>query len=111
MTFAVAALKAPELTQADDLSDVVRLAQTGNVDALKRLYTVYSQRVYRLFLAFAANETEAEAMTSQVFLQLFRKIKTYRGEFSLSILLQRLTLDIWLKQRRRTGLGAEEGRL
>jgi DNA-directed RNA polymerase specialized sigma24 family protein len=96
-------LRAPKLAAAIDMSEAeaIRLAQKGDANAFKRLYMAHSQRVYGLFLRMAGNPTEAENLTQQAFLRLFREMRTHREDFSLSARLHHLTLNILIKQLRK----------
>jgi RNA polymerase sigma-70 factor (ECF subfamily) len=86
-----------ELTEAD----VVRLAQQGDAAAFERLYRLHSRKVYALCLRMAGNPTEAEDLTQDVFLQLFRKIGTFRGESAFSTWLHRMSVNIVLMRFRK----------
>jgi RNA polymerase sigma-70 factor, ECF subfamily len=87
----------PEMIDAD----VVRLAQQGDADAFARIYRLHSRRVYSLCLRMAGDPTEAEDLTQDVFLQLFRKIETFRGESAFSTWLHRMSVNIVLMRFRR----------
>jgi RNA polymerase sigma-70 factor (ECF subfamily) len=89
--------EASELTEAD----VVRLAQQGDAAAFERLYRLHSRKVYALCLRMAGNPTEAEDLTQDVFLQLFRKIGTFRGESAFSTWLHRMSVNIVLMRFRK----------
>jgi len=67
----------PTHAEADDLSeaDAIRLAQEGNGAAFERIFRSYSRRVYALCLRMVRNQTDAEDLTQEAFLQLFRKIQ------------------------------------
>jgi RNA polymerase sigma-70 factor (ECF subfamily) len=82
----------------DDLTEkeTIRLAQEGNAAAFERLYRRYSGRVYSLCLRILKNDSEAEDLTQEAFLLLFRKIKTFRGEARFSTWLHRLTINLVL---------------
>ena len=86
-----------ELTEAD----VVHRAQQGDAAAFERLYRLYSRKVYALCLRMAGNPTEAEDLTQDVFLQLFRKIGTFRGESAFSTWLHRMSVNIVLMRFRK----------
>ena len=75
-------------------AEAIRLACDGDSDAFELLYESYCRRVYGLCLRLAGNPTEAEDLTQEVFLQLFRKIHTFRGESRFSTWLHRLTVNI-----------------
>ena len=60
----------------------VQLAADGDVTAFEELYKSYHGRVYSLCLRMTRNVSEADDLTQDVFVQLFRKLKTFRGEAS-----------------------------
>src|SRR5258708_36990884 len=76
--------------------DMVRLAQQGNAAAFEQLYRRYSGRVYALCLRIVKNDSEAEDLTQEAFLLLFRKIHTFRGEARFSTWLHRLATNVCL---------------
>jgi RNA polymerase sigma-70 factor (ECF subfamily) len=82
-------------------SQAIRLACDGDSDAFDRLYQLHSRRVYGLCLRIAGNPTEAEDLTQESFLQLFRKIHTFRGESSFSTWLHRLAANVALMRLRK----------
>jgi RNA polymerase sigma-70 factor (ECF subfamily) len=65
------------------------------------LYHKYQRRVYRQCYRMLGNQEEAEDLTQEVFLQLFRKAHTFRGDASFSTWLYRLTVNTVLMQLRR----------
>lgn len=81
--------------------DAIRLAQEGNAAAFEQLYRRYSTRVYNLCLRIVKNETDAEDVTQEAFLLLFRKIHTFRGESKFSTWLHRLATNLSLMRLRR----------
>jgi RNA polymerase sigma-70 factor (ECF subfamily) len=82
-------------------SEAIRLAQSGDAAAFERLYHLHSRRVYSLCLRMMGNTAEAEDLTQEAFLQLFRKIKTFRGEAAFSTWLHRLAVNIVLMRLRK----------
>ena len=82
-------------------SEAIRLAREGDPQAFERLYKLHSRRVYALCLRFAGNPTDAEDLLQEAFLQLFRKIHTFRGESKFSTWLHRLAVNVILMRRRR----------
>jgi RNA polymerase sigma factor (sigma-70 family) len=85
------------LTEAQAISK----AKDGDADAFEYLYKAYCRRVYGVCLRMIKNPGEAEDLTQQAFLQLFRKIGTFRGESSFSTWLHRVTVNIVLMYLRR----------
>ncbi|MFZ0332685.1 MAG: sigma-70 family RNA polymerase sigma factor [Candidatus Acidiferrales bacterium] len=85
-------------------ADAIRLAQQGDAAAFERLYQIHYRRVYSLCLRMVGNTAEAEDLTQEAFLQLFRKISTFRGESAFSTWLHRLAVNVVLMRlRKKTG--------
>jgi RNA polymerase sigma-70 factor (ECF subfamily) len=85
-------------------SEAIRLAQQGDAAAFERLYQLHSRRVFSLCLRMVGNTAEAEDLTQEAFLQLFRKISTFRGESAFSTWLHRLAVNVVLmKLRKKSG--------
>jgi RNA polymerase sigma-70 factor, ECF subfamily len=82
-------------------SDAIRLAQQGDAAAFEALYRMHSRRVYALCLRMVGNTAEAEDLTQEAFLQLFRKISTFRGESAFSTWLHRLAVNVVLMRLRK----------
>ena len=89
-----------ELTEAD----AIRLAQQGDANAFERIYRLHGRRVYALCLRMVGNPAQAEDLTQEAFLQLFRKIGTFRGESAFSTWLHRLAVNVVLMRLRKKTL-------
>jgi RNA polymerase sigma-70 factor (ECF subfamily) len=79
-------------------------AQAGSHSAFAQLYSLHKRRVYSLCLRMLGNVAEAEDLTQEAFLQLHRKIATFRGDSAFSTWLHRLTINVVLMHLRRKGL-------
>jgi RNA polymerase sigma-70 factor (ECF subfamily) len=115
-----AELKPPKL-DGSSLSEIIRLAQQGDATAFEAIYRLHSGRVHALCLRMLRDPVEAEDLTQEAFLQLFRKIHTFRGESAFSTWLYWLTANLVLMRLRRkkpistsldetTGSGEEDGK-
>jgi RNA polymerase sigma-70 factor, ECF subfamily len=96
----------PRRTENGELpeAEAIRLAQQGDAEAFERLYRLHGRRVYSLCLRMVGNTAEAEDLTQEAFLQLFRKIATFRGESAFSTWLHRLAVNVVLmKLRKKSG--------
>jgi RNA polymerase sigma-70 factor (ECF subfamily) len=82
-------------------AEAIRLAQQGDAVAFERLYQLHSRRVYALCLRMVGNTAEAEDLAQEAFLQLFRKIHTFRGESAFSTWLHRLAVNVVLMKLRK----------
>ena len=89
-----------ELTEAE----AIRRAQGGDAAAFEYLYSSHSRHAYNLCLRMVRNTHDAEDLTQQIFLQVFRKIATFRGDSSFSTWLHRVTVNAVLMHVRRKKL-------
>ncbi len=85
-------------------ADAIERAKQGDADAFEALYNLHKRRVYSLCLRMTANTAAAEDLTQEAFLQLFRKIGTFRGESAFSTWLHRMAVNVVLMQLRKKGL-------
>jgi RNA polymerase sigma-70 factor, ECF subfamily len=91
----------PLKPDAPSLKEAIRLAQQGDAAAFETIYQLHSRRVYALCLRMTGDPVEAEDLTQEAFLQLFRKIHTFRGESAFSSWMHRLTANIVLMRFRK----------
>ena len=93
-------------TEVRELSEAeaIQRAQQGDAEAFERIYRLHNRRVYALCLRMVGNTAEAEDLTQEAFLQLFRKIGTFRGESAFSTWLHRLAVNVVLMRLRKKTL-------
>jgi RNA polymerase sigma-70 factor (ECF subfamily) len=96
----------PEQRQAGDFveAELIEKAKLGDAQAFQALYEKHKRRVYSLCLRMTSNTAEAEDLTQEAFLQLYRKIATFRGESAFSTWLHRLSVNVVLMHLRRKSL-------
>lgn len=85
-------------------AEAIRRAQQGDAGAFEFIYRLHSRRVYSLCLRMVGNPAEAEDLAQDAFLQLFRKIATFRGESAFSTWLHRLSVNVVLMKLRKKQL-------
>jgi RNA polymerase sigma-70 factor (ECF subfamily) len=83
------------------LNETLRRAQQGDAGAFEEIYRLHARRVFSLCLRMLGDPVEAEDLAQEAFLQLFRKIHTFRGESAFSSWLHRLTANVVLMSFRR----------
>ncbi len=69
-------------TSVQKLSDedlVFKIVETYNSQLFAVLYDRFSRVVYNKCYGFSKNEEEAEGLTHDVFIRLFAKLKTFKG--------------------------------
>jgi len=84
--------------------EAIARAKEGDADSFEALYGLHKRRVYPLCLRMTGNPADAEDLTQEAFLQLYRKIATFRGESAFSTWLHRLTVNVVLMHIRKKRL-------
>jgi RNA polymerase sigma-70 factor (ECF subfamily) len=82
-------------------AELIARAQQGDEAAFEAIYKAHHKRVYHLCLRMTTNVAEAEDLTQETFLQVFRKIHTFRGDSAFSTWLHRLAVNVVLMRLRR----------
>lgn len=84
-------------------ADLIARAQSGDADAFASIFQTHKMRVYSLCLRMTNNVAEAEDLTQDAFLQVFRKLSTFRGDSALSTWLYRIAVNtVLMRLRKRT---------
>ncbi len=83
---------------------LVRGAQQVDGDAFTTLFNTHKTKVYAICLRMTGNTAEAEDLTQDVFLQVFRKLASFRGDAALSTWIHRVAINIVLMHFRKKGL-------
>ncbi len=76
-------------------------AKNGSTEAFEFLYHAHKRRIFSLCLRMTGNPAEAEDLTQEAFLQVFRKIGTFRGEAAFSTWMHRLAVNLVLMKLRK----------
>jgi RNA polymerase sigma-70 factor (ECF subfamily) len=87
---------------------LAQMSAGGDMLAFEELYERHSRRVYSLCLRMTANTAEAEDLTQEVFIQLHRKVGSFRGESQFTTWLHRMTVNQVLMHFRRRGSRSEQ---
>jgi RNA polymerase sigma-70 factor (ECF subfamily) len=96
-----------ELPQASDLM-LAQKSADGNMEAFEELYRRHSRRVYSLCLRMTANVEKAEDLAQDVFVHLFRKIGSFRGQSAFTTWLHRVTVNQVLMHFRKRSTKTEQ---
>ncbi len=79
----------------------------GDMAAFEELYKRHNRRVYSVCLRMTHNVPEAEDLTQEAFIQLFRKIGSFRGDSAFTTWLHRLTVNQVLMHFRKKSVKLE----
>src|SRR5499426_471871 len=83
-------------------------AGDGDMQAFELLYERHHRRVYSLCLRMTQNPVEAEDLAQEAFIQLFRKIGSFRGDSAFTTWLHRLTVNQCLMHFRKKSVKLEK---
>ena len=83
-------------------------AASGDITAFEELYQRHHRRVYSVCLRMLQNATEAEDLTQEVFIQLYRKIGSFRGDSAFTTWLHRMTVNQVLMHFRKRSVKYEK---
>lgn len=75
------------------IGDLVARAQRGEEVAFAAIFEAHKRRVYSLCLRITGSCEDAEDITQEIFLKVFRKISTFRGDSAFSTWLYRLGIN------------------
>lgn len=82
---------------------LVERCMSGEESAWEDLVKVHTRRVYSICYRFTGSDSEAQDLTQEVFLRIFRNLKSFRaGEGSFQVWLGRLTRNLLIDNYRRT---------
>ncbi len=98
-----AARDAAGVRRLDPESSIVARCLSGDETAWEQFVRTHTRQVYALCYRFTGSGTEAQDLTQEVFLRVFRTLKTFRSsEGSLNTWLARLTRNLLIDHYRRT---------
>ncbi len=85
-------------------AELLDRVKAGDHLAFAQLYSLHKRRIYSLCLRMVGNVSEAEDLTQEAFLQLHRKISTFRGDSAFSTWMHQLAVNVVLMHFRKKGL-------
>ena len=86
-------------------NQIVERCMAGEEAAWEDLVRVHTRRVYAICYRFTGSDSEAQDLSQEVFLRVFKNLKSFRsGEGSFAVWLTRLTRNLLIDHYRRTKL-------
>jgi RNA polymerase sigma-70 factor (ECF subfamily) len=91
-----------EAQRDDSERSLIQRAQRGDQEAFASLFQLHKKRVYSVCLQMTKDVADAEDLTQEAFLQVFRNINSFRGDSAFSTWLYRIAVNtVLMKLRRR----------
>ena len=91
------------VTDFDADTQIVQRCLAGDETAWEDLVKLHTRRVYSICYRFTGRDSEAQDLTQEVFLRVFKSVKSFRaGEGSFAVWLARVTRNLLIDHYRRT---------
>jgi RNA polymerase sigma-70 factor (ECF subfamily) len=92
--------------------ELIDRMQSGDASAVADLSAVYGARIHQLAFRYMKNWEDAEEVTQDVLMKVFRKIDAFRGDAALSSWIYRITFNTAMSRLRtgRVGRAADQQR-
>ena len=92
--------------------ELIGRMQAGDMSAVTDLATTYGSRIHQLAFRYMKNWEDAEEVTQDVLMKVFRKIDAFRGDAALSSWIYRITFNTAMSRLRtgRSSRAAEQQR-
>jgi RNA polymerase sigma-70 factor (ECF subfamily) len=94
------AAHSPDLAALDDVA-LVQLSRQGNADSFRIIMQRNNQRLYRVARSVVQDDSEAEDVVQQAYVNAFISLGSFRGDSSLPTWLTRITRNEALERLRR----------
>src|SRR6266481_8397316 len=91
-------LKLVPLSTSED--ELIRRAQSADMDAFCLLAQRFERRIYLLALHFCHNQQDAEDLSQEVWLKSYQALNTFKGESSFYTWLRKITINCFLNHQR-----------
>ena len=86
-----------------DISDtIIREAAQGDVNAFEEIYKAYSGLVYSVAYRMVRHQENAEEVTQEVFLTVYRKLNTFAFKSSLKTWIYRMAINTTINYAKKT---------
>jgi RNA polymerase sigma-70 factor (ECF subfamily) len=93
---------------ANDERELIRRLQAAEISAFRELVENHKQRLFNLAYDLLGNAQDAEDVSQEAFIKVFRSIADFRGEAQLSSWMHRIVVNLCLNRRRKKALSEME---
>jgi len=94
-------MEVPGIASSEESDEsLIGLFLGGDEAAFERLVVRYRQRIYRLARRLSGTDSDAQDVTQETFILLYRKLSTFRGESKFSTWLYRVATNVAFMGRR-----------
>jgi RNA polymerase sigma-70 factor (ECF subfamily) len=94
----------PEPVKLRADSDLILRAQDGDQEACATIFDLHRRRVYSTCLLMTKNVSDTEDLMHDAFIQIFRGLRSFRGDSAFSTWIYRVVVNTVLMTRRKKHL-------
>ena len=94
-----------EAARSDPWRSDAMAAARGDRTAVERLYRGHTQRVFAICMRMVTDRSKAEELTQDVFVRVWQKLPTFRGDAQVSTWLHRVAVNVVLTNRKSDNAG------
>ncbi|HOJ11975.1 MAG TPA: sigma-70 family RNA polymerase sigma factor [Clostridiales bacterium] len=80
---------------------LIEKSQNGDIEAFEKLIEAYQRKVFNIALGMFGNYEDASDMAQEVFIRIFKSIKSFKGQSLFSTWLYRITTNVCLDELRK----------
>ncbi len=84
-------------------AEIISRCQQGDQEALKEIFDKYHEKVYRIAYGVVRQREEALDVVQDVFIKLFRSIKSFKGRSHFYTYLYRMVMNTAIDHKRKAG--------
>lgn len=81
---------------------IIKLVANGDRVAFKKIYDLYSDRVYNVALSYTKNVHDAEEITQDVFIKIFNNASKFEARSALATWIYRVTVNVSINYMKKT---------
>jgi RNA polymerase sigma-70 factor (ECF subfamily) len=93
-------MEAPNMRQPEVERELIGRMQAGDSSAVVDLASTYGPRIHQLAFRYVKNWEDAEEVTQDVLMKVYRKIDAFRGDAALSSWIYRITFNTAMSRLR-----------
>lgn len=83
---------------------LIEQIKAGNNSAFEPLVKKYQQKVFQISIGFLHNEDDAADLTQEVFIRVFKRLNSFKGNSSFATWLYRITVNMALNYQRKQSI-------
>jgi RNA polymerase sigma-70 factor (ECF subfamily) len=89
------------MKDVNEMMIYIQRAKAGDIQAFTAIVSNYQRMIFTIILKIVGNREDAEDITQEVFIKIFKSLRTFKGESSFSTWIYRIAYNTTLSELRR----------